>query len=321
MLFYHPHGAAGDSAPAAETVWIDLLDPTEAEIRLIEDHCGHRVPTLQDLSEIERTSQLIVDGQVLRLSTPVIAKADTAEPELSYLGMILTPELLVTVRFEKLKVFEDAAERACPQGRESSSMAAFVVLMEAVVDRQADLLERVRGKLDEISRRVFRAPSNGAGPGKTPREKDVLRRHLRALGDSGERVSMIRDSLLGVGRIAPFVQENAKDWISPEHATRLHAVSLDIESLNQFEGHLSGKVQFLLDAVLGFINIEQNDLFKVLTIASVVGIPPTLVASMYGMNFHDMPELGWKYGYPYGLGVIALATILPILWFKWRRWL
>jgi magnesium transporter len=79
-------------------------------------------------------------------------------------------------------------------------------------------------------------------------------------------------------------------------------------------------VQFLLDAVLGFINTEQNDIFKVLTIASVVGIPPTFIASMYGMNFHNMPELSWHYGYEWGLFLIALSTILPIIWFKWRGW-
>ena len=92
-------------------------------------------------------------------------------------------------------------------------------------------------------------------------------------------------------------------------------------SLTDYEEHLAGKVQFLPDAVLGLINTRQNDLFTVLTVVSVIGIPPTLVASIYGMNFRNMPELTWAYGYQWGLALSALSTILPILWFKWRRWL
>jgi magnesium transporter len=124
-----------------------------------------------------------------------------------------------------------------------------------------------------------------------------------------------------VGRIASFAQETAKTWIAPEFLTRLHAVGLDIDSLNLFEEHLSNKVQFLLDAIVGFIGIEQNDIFKVLTVFSVVGIFPTLVAGWYGMNFHNMPEYSWAYGYQFGIGVIVLSTIIPLVWFKLRGWL
>lgn len=101
---------------------------------------------------------------------------------------------------------------------------------------------------------------------------------------------------------------------------RLGAVLKDVASLNEYEAHLSGKVQFMLDAVLGYITIEQNDLFKVLTIASVVGIPPTLIAGVYGMNFENMPELDWHWGYPFGLGVIVVSAILPLIWFKRLGW-
>jgi magnesium transporter len=116
------------------------------------------------------------------------------------------------------------------------------------------------------------------------------------------------------------VSDSARTWFPEEAHARLQTVGRDVRSLTDFETHLSDKVQFLLDAVLGFINTEQNEIFKVLTIASVVGIPPTLIASMYGMNFKNMPELGWAWGYPYGLTVIALSAILPLLWFKWRGW-
>lgn len=101
---------------------------------------------------------------------------------------------------------------------------------------------------------------------------------------------------------------------------RLRTIQDDLSSLTEYEAYLSDKVQFLLDAVLGFINTKQNDIFQVLTVISIVGIPPTLVASIYGMNFKSMPELNWEWGYPYALVLIVLSAILPIIWFRWRKW-
>ncbi|MEO6341253.1 MAG: CorA family divalent cation transporter, partial [Caulobacteraceae bacterium] len=150
----------------------------------------------------------------------------------------------------------------------------------------------------------------------------ALRQTLAALGASGDRLSMTRDALLGVARIAPFVMERGHACIcEADHQTRLKAVRMDVASLADYETHLSDKTQFLLDAVLGLINVAQNDIFKVLTIVSVVGIPPTFIASMYGMNFHRMPELEWAWGYPYALGLIVVSTLLPLAWFKWRKWM
>jgi magnesium transporter len=319
MLTFHPGRVEGEGPPPAGTVWIDLVNPTETEIQLIEGHTGYRIPTLADLREIERSSQLAVDGEVLRLSLPIVANADSDQPVRTFVGLIVSPKILVSVRFEPLKVFEMVAERACPAGHDSSSAAVFTVLLEALVDRQADLLEREREHLDEISRSIFRAPASGATD--TVRSNASMRALLRRLGRIGERVSLIRDSMLATGRAAPFAVETAKAWIDGEHQARLIAVTQDVESLNMFEEHLSGKVQFLLDAALGLISIEQNDTFKVLTIASVVGIPPTLVAGWYGMNFHNMPELSWAHGYEFGIAMIVLSTVIPLAWFKWRGWM
>jgi magnesium transporter len=191
--------------------------------------------------------------------------------------------------------------------------------MEAFVARQADLLQEARAKLDAVSHRVFRNASGD--PRRATRSNALLRERMQMLGRMGERISMIRESLLAVDRMIPFATDQAGGWFAGPTGVRLTAVRADIDALSLFEEHLLGKVQFLLDAVLGFINIEQNDIFKVLTIASVVGIFPTLAAGWYGMNFHNMPEYGWAWGYQYGIGVIVLSTILPLLWFKWRGWL
>ena len=319
MLSFYPRGSDDGAAPSAETLWIDALKPTDTERKLVEDHTGLALPTPDDLAEIERSSQLVFQDGVFRLSSPVVANADTDHPGLSHVGLILTPKLLISVRYGALKAFESAIERAADDCAEETPPAIFASLLEAVVDRQADLLERAREHLDEISHGVFR--SSPSAIRRVVRSNEQLRVMLRRLGRIGERISLVRESMLGVGRIAPFVREAGKAWIAPELQDRLTAVAQDIDSLNQFEEHLSGKVQFLLDAVVGFIGIEQNDIFKVLTIASVVGIFPTLVAGWYGMNFHNMPEYGWAYGYQFGIGMILLSTVVPLLWFKWRGWL
>lgn len=319
MLTFHPGHVTGETAPPAGTVWVDLVSPSESEIALIEGHTGFRVPTLADLAEIERSSRMQVDGEVLRLSLPIVAGGDTDHPALTFVGLTVTPNLLMTVRYAELTVFGMVADRACPEGGETSSAAVFTVLVEALVDRQADLLEQARAHLDEISRTVFRPPAS-KGESDTVRSNAAMRRLLRRLGRIGERVSLIRESMLATGRAAPFAVETCREWIDAPHLTRLEAAAQDVESLNTFEEHLSGKVQFLLDAVLGLISIEQNDTFKVLTIASIVGIPPTLVAGWYGMNF-KIPEYAWHYGYAFGAGVIVLSTILPLVWFRWRGWL
>ncbi|MDR3512450.1 MAG: magnesium transporter CorA family protein [Caulobacteraceae bacterium] len=319
MLTFHPTPAERDGAPPTDAVWIDLLNGSEAEIQLIEDHTGLRLPTLDDLAEIEQSSrQSFADG-VLRLAAPIVAQADTDHPKLSYVGVILTGRVLITVRFDQLKMFDLTVAKACEPGAGTTSAQVFATLMEAFVDRQADLLEIARARLDQVSHMVFRPSATSLR--RVSRSNLVMRKKLQTIGGVGERISIIRESLLAVDRMIPFALEATKDWFDPALAHRLSAVRQDIESLNLFEEHLSNKVQFLLDAVLGFIGIEQNDIFKVLTIASVVGIFPTLVAGWYGMNFRNMPEYGWTFGYQYGIAAIVASTILPLLWFKWRGWM
>jgi magnesium transporter len=319
MLSVYPPSSDGTDQPHPGAVWIDLVGSGEAETRVVEDHTGFDLPNRAELSQIEPSSRLSFEDGVLRLAAPVIAKAETDHPKLSHIGFILTPKLLISVRYEPSKAFKTVAETIGPQCGHLASTDIFIALMEAYVAGQADLLEAARAHLDEISHRVFREPVTSRR--KIKRSNQVMREKLQALGRIGERTSIIRESLLGMDRAAGFALEAARDWFSPETAHRLKAVRDDLGSLAMFEEHLLGKVQFLLDAVLGFISIEQNDIFKVLTVASVVGIFPTLVAGWYGMNFPNMPEIHWPWGYPFGIGMIILSTIVPLLWFKWRGWL
>jgi magnesium transporter len=237
---------------------------------------------------------------------------------LTPVGFVLSARLLVTVRFEELTVFQTVAEKVLRDTSLHSSAGVFTALLEALVDRGADVLERLGNDLDKISRSVFRG--DPTRPRQTVRTNAALRQALIVIGRIGDRLSQARDVFLGIDRIVPFVLGLRKKWIAPEFEDRLGAVAKDVASLNAYEEHLSSKIQFLLDAVLGFINIAQNDLFKILTIVSVVGIPPTVVVGIYGMNFKFMPELNWLWGYPYGLALVALSALIPLAWFKWRGW-
>ncbi len=305
--------------PGSRAVWIDLLNPTDEERSAAERLTGLRVPAQADLAEIESSSRLATQGRALYLSMPMAYRSAEGRSMTAPLGFVLSPDYLMTVRFANLPVFDQFSERFTGQAREPCSVSAFLGLLEATVDRLADVLEHVGADLDAISRRVFR-PEHVGGP-KPVRMDLQLRATLRGVGNAGERVSNIRDSLLGVNRILQYTNEVAEGWLPVDLRPRFKTLRQDIASLSDYDVQLTNKVQFLLDATLGFINIEQNNGIKVLTVVSVVGVPPTLMASIYGMNFKVMPELQWQYGYAYGLTVIVLSAILPLLWFKRQGWI
>ncbi len=312
------------AAPAAAPTvhWFDLVQPSPEDYAFVTRETGLTLPEQDDILEIENSSRLAVDGDVLTVTMPIVTRTGDAL-EGSACGFVLSPSRLVTIRFADSLAFDKFAMQPHETGtvEESHSSYIFIGLLEAIVDRQADALERMRTELDNFSHRVFRQHSRDSA-GKQPErnEEKKLRGMLSTLGVSYDNISFLRDSQLGVARIAPFVAGSAK-WLPAPVVARLTTLHADIDSLNEFGVHLSDKVQFLLDATLGLINVAQSTLMKVFTVVAVIGIPPTLVAGIYGMNFHDMPELSWKYGYAYGWAVIILSAVLPLVWFRIKGWL
>jgi magnesium transporter len=297
----------------ATAAWIDLLSPTADEVDRARQATKLRVPAESEISEIESSSRLAFEDGAYRVSTPLVTPRPDGDLELSSVGFVLSPRVLLTVRFAALPSF-DAVHESCKAQPVRSAEEAFLRILEVVVDRSADKLEHAGAVCDELSRGAFR------GGGRDPGSRD-LRTALRRVGTVADRTSTIRDALLGIGRIAAFVMESGIEGAPPVSAARMKAIRSDVASLTDYEAHLSGKVQFLLDATLGFINIEQNEIVKTLTIASVVGIPPVLVAGIYGMNFRFMPELSWTWGYPMAIGLVVVSALLPLLWFKRRGWM
>ena len=324
MFLVHPSGAPAasvtDQTTRDATVWFDLLNPTDQEHALAERLTGLRIPTRQDVEEIESTSRVYAEGDTLYLSTPLVRRIDDLSVVIP-VGFVLTRDRLVTIRYSDYMVFETVGAKlarppATPDAAAPDAETILILLLEAMVDRLADLLELSGHDLDQLSKRIFHAekPRNGNADVK-------LRMLLSKLGRETDLISSVRDSLLGLQRIATFVRENGDRPCKERFAARLGLISKDIVSLNDYDAQLNNKTQFLLDATLGFINIEQNNGIKILTVVSIVGIPPTLIASIYGMNFKDIPELSWSFGYWYALGLMAATIVLPLLWFWRRGWL
>ncbi len=321
MLSAHPGGSPCemiDGPYATTAIWLDLLEPTESERAAAGRITGLRVPAREGIAEIESSSRVSAEGDVLYLNTPQSYRTPAGDPASVPLGFVLAPDRILTVRFAPSIAFDGFAAHFAQLGATPPcSVGVFVGIVEAIVDRIADVLEHVGRDLDGISKRVFGAEMTGG----SKRTDQGLRETLRGIGRCGDSLANLRDSLMGVGRLVAYVEERARAWTPPALATNFKTLRADIASLNDYDAQLSIKVGFLLDATLGFINIEQNNGVKVLTVVSVVGIPPTFVVGLYGMNFKNMPEYDWAWGYQWGLAMVAVSVVAPIVWFKVRGWL
>jgi len=317
MLGAYPRSQTGETS-LKDAAWIDLVDPTEAERSAFEQAFGLRVPTKDELAEIETTSRLRIERDALYLTAPLIFANENEPWTVMPTGFVLAKNVLLTVRFAELPAFD----RVIAELGESDQCApalAFVRLIESLVDRMADLLEGAARDLDDASHLIFRPESPRQT--KLSHETAKLRRLMIRTGRTSERMARIHYTLVCIDRIAKFTVERGREWISHDLPNRLHTVSSDIASLEQFTEGLINRVQLLQDAAGGIINIDQNEVMKVLTITSVVGIPPVLVAGIYGMNFKNMPEYDWTWGYPFALAVIVITALLPLIWFKWKDWI
>ncbi len=306
MILARPEG------DLAAAIWLDLVSPTDEEMKQVQAATGLRVPTRDEISEIESSSRLSFEDGAFYVSMPLIALAENGEHALAAVGFVLSPKVLVSVRFSKHTSFDDA-HSSCATHALKTADAVFLRILEIIVDKSADILEHAGTECDSLSRSAFRAD--------TKKVENKLLRTLKRVGAVADRTSHIRDTLLGIGRVAAFITDSAYDGAPQVSPGRMKAIRADVASLTDYESHLSGKIQFLLDATLGFISVEQNEIVKTLTIASVVGIPPVLIVGVYGMNFKYMPELEWHLGYPLALLAVVVSGLLPLLWFKKRGWM
>ena len=299
-----------------EAVWIDLVSPTVQEDKLVEQLLGIAVPTREEMQEIEVSSRLYVENGARYMTATLMCQSDTAVPKTTPVTFILSSHRLATVRYDEPRPFaivEHKLARACPA--KVAGETVLMDLLDAVIDRSADILERIGAEVDQISHSIFE-PEDEVAP---PSYKDVL----KALGRKGDLTSKVRESLVSIGRLLLFITTEAEGlrW-NKDIRAHLQSMRRDTASLSDHATYLANKITFLLDAMLGVVNIEQNAIIKIFSIAAVIFMPPTLVASIYGMNFHhNMIELDWELGYPFALVLMVLAAVLPVLFFKWKKWL
>lgn len=307
-------------------VWFDLDHPTSAEDEWLEDKLGIELPTREDMKGIEPSSRLYREKGATYMTANLLWKADSDLPETTQVAFILVQGKLVTIRYAEPKPFTAFQLYAARNATVCSSGAATLLgLLEAIIDRTAEILEKTSVEVEHISQKIAARRLQSTGKQRKNRNEADLEHHLAAIVACQNLSAKTRDSLMSLGRVVgflPLAREFDKSCEGFEDL-RENIVTLehDVQGLIDHTTFLNGTLNFLLDAALGLINIEQNAIIKIFSIAAVVFLPPTLVASIYGMNFQDMPELTWHLGYPMALGLMVLAGVGPYWFFKRKGWL
>jgi magnesium transporter len=302
-------------------IWIDLLSPTDQEETLLEGRLEIDIPTREEMNVIEISSRLYIENGAAVMIVALPAKADTDEPEMAPVTFVLTAGKLITVRYHEPRSFQTFPQRAAkaPLGCTDGD-TVMLALLEAIIDRLADILERVGGDIDKISREVFQHTGEA-----TPKQRgkgSAFQSILQGVGRKGDMISKIRESLLSLERMVGFLmQPDIPRNPGRDDKERLNTIWRDAHALTDHASFLSQKINFLLDATLGMISIEQNSIIKIFSVAAVIFLPPTLIASIYGMNFDVMPELHWLVGYPFALLLMVLSAGVAIWYFKRKGWL
>jgi magnesium transporter len=295
--------------PSADVIWIDLLRPTREEELAVEAALDLELPTVEEMAALEPSSRLYQERGATFMTATLLARSHEDMPFATPTTFVLAKGMLVTLRYEELKAFTIFSERA-PGADIGTGTAALLGLMDAIVERLARTLDDMGDKVQIASNAIFNRPKAGN-----------FRPLLTELAQAQSVTSLTRNSLNSLGRTIGYAGLAAEVAGDPECRAHVDALHRDAQSLGEHAGYQSSHVAFLLDAALGLINIEQNGIIKFFSVVAVVFMPPTLIASIYGMNFDVLPELHWVAGYPMALIAMVVAAALPVLWFKKRGWL
>jgi magnesium transporter len=302
-----------------EATWIDLEEPTHEEEQLVERCIKVDVPTQAEMAEIEPSSRLYEQNGALYMTVSALRGVDEHYPTTTPIGFVLAGKRLVTIRYatpKPVRTFENHARRDPELVRDGPT--ALVRLLDSIIDRLADEIESVSARMEQLSQEIFQEPQDER---RIPAQK--LTSLLTSIGRTQTLLTKIRYSAVSTLRMLSFF--GASNLVHDDTQKELlhHVASLtsDVTSLSEHASFLSDNLTFLLDASLGLISIEQNAAMKLFSWAAVVFLPPTLIAGIFGMNFHYMPELSWRYGYPLSLAVMLVSAIGPYLYFKRRGWI
>jgi len=302
-----------------DVIWLDLLNPTPEEEKGYEHQLSIDLPMREELKSIEPSSRLYKENGALYMTATVVSSSLTGVPQATAIGFILHNHRLITIRYAEpraFKIFSNFVMRHPHEYNEGAELLGG--LLEAIVDRIAEVMESIGAEVDAISTDIFAGrtdkPQNMASGAK-------LGEALKQIALRQNLMAKIRDSLVSLGRVTRFLC--LSEQVIKNHALdeQLRSVDRDIASLTDQASFLSANITFLLNASLGLISIEQNAIIKIFSVAAVAFLPPTLVASIYGMNFDHMPELHLRHGYLLALGLMVLSAAVPYFWFKHKKWL
>jgi magnesium transporter len=322
MVIYESDGKGLQVHPAdapltGNCVWIDLLQPTSEEDKFVEDALAIDIPTRAEMREIEPSNRFYQERGAYFMTASIVHNVEQGIPQITPVTFILAGDRLVTVRYTEPKAFPLYMQRVEKGDAPCTAGPSIMVgLLDAIVHRMADLVERIQDEVDRLAQSVF---DLRGGQQTRNRRLDVL---LKRIGKAGEFTARAEDSATSLSRLSLFFVQATQDREDdPRIRQRIKASLRDINSLMDHTKFLSQRISFILDATLGMINIEQNQIIKLFSVMAVILLPPTLVASVYGMNFKHMPELDWVLGYPWALGLMFLAALGPVIYFRRKGWL
>jgi magnesium transporter len=302
------------------TVWVDLAGCTSAELAQFAQLTKTRIPTLREVRLLEQTHQQFVEKGTTYLTAPLIIGSQSDQPSRGSLMFILSPHLLLTIHDAESRAISQFGERALKDPLLlQDSESAFVGLLESLLHRLADLGEIAAHELEQVGHVVFAESlqrSKAPGRGKA----DNWRKIMQGLGRTARLNHRLLGTLTGLDRLLAFVQSPAEPCVGEESYARLRAMQTDLLRLIEHTNAMINEATFLLDAIVGAISIEQNNVIKIFSMVAVVLMPPTMIASIYGMNFAHMPELAQPWGYPVALAAMLISAIVPWLWFKRSGW-
>jgi len=293
-------------------LWADLLNVDLQSKKNIERVLNITLPSSEEINDIELSNRLYCEDSTLYMTVSLITKSDTDTPEIHAVTFVLLPQHLVTIRYSDSIAFQKIhnSMRAL-QKKSYTALEILCILLEASIGRLADVIENIEKKINDMSKKLFQ----------TSAESFDFQIMLQSIGKQGERVSKIHESSVSLGRMFSFILESLSSERQNDSHSQLIIFSKDITALNEHTAFLANRITFLLDATLGLINIEQNKIIKILSIVTVVFAPPMMISSIYGMNFHVMPELSWFWSYPLALCVMIGSSMFSYQYFRKKRWI
>lgn len=299
-----------------EATWIDLLKPTKEEEAWVEKILAIEVPTQEEMREIELTSRLYKVNDSLFMTAVMIAQSASLTPKYDSITFVLTPRQLITIRYIEPQSFKLLSNKLLKTSKSYHSSDILIALLEVTVDRLADTLEYIGQRLDEHSNYIFPYDYlNGS------KHKPDYQKVMQNIGITNNLSAKARESLINFNRLIVFFRQSVDTRIDKESKIRLINLMKDLDSLSDYANFISNKINFLLDATLGMISIEQSAIIKIFSVAAVIFLPPTLIASIYGMNFKFIPELSFTWGYELAIIMMLVSAWLPYKYFKHKGWL